>query len=115
MSGSINNVLTSQTRSNEDTKDRQLEQNSEHTASNLSINYEHAINQASQEPEQDADHNVSGTFLNNESWILDSGATDHITNDMNNYVTYKAIKPITIRLPNNLTILAKHSGIYLSL
>ncbi|KAF1867112.1 hypothetical protein Lal_00049540 [Lupinus albus] len=113
ISGSINNILISHEGSSDDqrSEQRQIDQNSSQDTPHLSINYEHAINQASQEIEQHPNHNISGNILNDNSWIFDSGATDHITNNISNYLHYEVIKPITIKLPNNLTILAKHSGI----
>ncbi|XP_014490460.1 uncharacterized protein LOC106753175 [Vigna radiata var. radiata] len=44
------------------------------------------------------------------SWILDTGATDHVTHDKRNFVTFHKIKPISIRLPNNAIITVEHAG-----
>ncbi|XP_014523577.1 uncharacterized protein LOC106779879 [Vigna radiata var. radiata] len=44
------------------------------------------------------------------SWIIDTGATDHVTYNKGNYITFYKIKPITVRLPNNIVITAEHAG-----
>ncbi|XP_014515602.1 uncharacterized protein LOC106773420 [Vigna radiata var. radiata] len=44
------------------------------------------------------------------SWIIDTGATDHVTHEKENFVTFYKIKPITVRLPNNTVITAKYAG-----
>jgi hypothetical protein len=43
-------------------------------------------------------------------WILDTGATDHITFNLNSFSTYKNIVPIPVSLPNGSQILASISG-----
>ena len=45
-------------------------------------------------------HHVSkGNFLNS-FWIIDSGATDHVCNDLSFFETYNSIPPISVNLPN---------------
>lgn len=49
------------------------------------------------------------------SWIIDSGATDHICSSVQWFHSYKKIIPITVRLPNGQCLVANHSGtIYFS-
>lgn len=43
-------------------------------------------------------------------WILDTGATDHVTCNSKNFITYHEIKPIHVTLPNGNTVKATHSG-----
>jgi len=54
---------------------------------------------------------LSGRFLSKfATWILDSGATDHVTHDSSFLVTFHAIKPIHVNLPNGITVTAKYFG-----
>lgn len=41
-------------------------------------------------------------------WILDTGATDHVTHHLSYFITYKSIKPITVTLPNGNSTIATH-------
>ena len=54
-----------------------------------------------------------GKFLSSlsaikESWIIDSGATDHVCNNLNVFTTYTKIKHVLISLPNSQTIYATY-------
>ena len=52
---------------------------------------------------------------NNTPWIIDSGATDHITSCLHYFHTYSKIKPIKINLPNGQFVEAHITGtIYFS-
>jgi len=44
------------------------------------------------------------------SWILDTGATDHVTYNKRNFITFYKIKPVNINLPNGSSIKACHAG-----
>lgn len=44
------------------------------------------------------------------SWIMDSGASDHICSFMRFFYDYKKIVPVNIRLPNGQIAIAKHVG-----
>ncbi|WVZ22773.1 hypothetical protein V8G54_001317 [Vigna mungo] len=44
------------------------------------------------------------------TWILDSGATDHVVSSLTYFHSYASIKPITINLPNGITTTATHKG-----
>ena len=44
------------------------------------------------------------------SWILDSGATDHVTCSLNNLHSFERINPVTVKLPNGHHVHATHSG-----
>lgn len=43
-------------------------------------------------------------------WILDTGATDHITFDLSSLTTYQNIVPVPVSLPNGSQVLASISG-----
>ena len=43
-------------------------------------------------------------------WILDTGATDHITFDLSFFTTYQNIIPVSVSLPNGSQVLASISG-----
>jgi len=47
---------------------------------------------------------------NGTSWIIDSGATDHITCSFDNFQNFSKIKPIHINLPNGSVVIAHLSG-----
>lgn len=58
----------------------------------------------------------SGTLWNPKtSWILDTGASDHVCHFLTSFQSYHAISPISVILPNGVTTTATHSGtIYFS-
>nr|KYP54541.1 Retrovirus-related Pol polyprotein from transposon TNT 1-94 [Cajanus cajan] len=47
---------------------------------------------------------------NNNSWILDSGATDHVVSSLHLYSEYRKISPILVKLPNGHQVQATHAG-----
>jgi len=56
-----------------------------------------------------------GTLLSFEttnfiSWILDSGATDHVSSSLTNFHSYHQVSPIMVKLPNGHHVHATHSG-----
>jgi len=56
--------------------------------------------------------NISSSFnsFSLGSWIIDSGASDHIYASLKNFYTFNEVKPISIRLPNGQFSIAKHVG-----
>ena len=44
-------------------------------------------------------------------WILDSGATDHVSSLLHNFSSYISISPMVVKLPNGQHVTATHSGI----
>nr|KYP60387.1 hypothetical protein KK1_022791 [Cajanus cajan] len=44
------------------------------------------------------------------SWILDSGATDHLASSLHLYSKYRKINPILVKLPNGHQVQATHVG-----
>jgi len=48
----------------------------------------------------------------NTSWVIDSGATDHITYSFDNFQNFSKIQPIHINLPNGSIVIAHISGIF---
>ncbi|WVZ05164.1 hypothetical protein V8G54_018510 [Vigna mungo] len=45
------------------------------------------------------------------SWILDSGATNHVSSSLTHLSSYEKITPVTINLPNGMQTTATHKGI----
>ena len=43
-------------------------------------------------------------------WILDTSATDHISNSLSYFTAYKHIPPIKVSLPNGILVSATISG-----
>jgi len=43
------------------------------------------------------------------TWILDSGATDHVASSLTCYSTYREINPIVVRQPTGQQVIATHS------
>jgi len=43
------------------------------------------------------------------SWILDSGATDHICSSLNHFTSYHQINPIYVKLPNGNQVISNYS------
>jgi len=75
-----------------------------------------------QETKNDSAHKVNN-FVNNtsnentvkgkkneNSWVLDTGATDHVNFSINNFVTFRRIEPIHISLPNGSHVIAYYEG-----
>jgi len=46
-----------------------------------------------------------------ESWIIDSGAIDHVCHNLNVFTTCTKIKPVLISLSNGQTVYATYSGL----
>lgn len=44
------------------------------------------------------------------SWILDNGATDHVTHDFSLFFSFHFIKPLSVNLPNGTTASARYCG-----
>jgi len=45
-----------------------------------------------------------------DSWILDSGESDHICSSLNWFTTYYQIKPINVKLPNGELVVTDIAG-----
>ncbi|KAL2325560.1 hypothetical protein Fmac_024618 [Flemingia macrophylla] len=45
------------------------------------------------------------------SWVINSGATDHVSSSLSNFYTYTFITPITVKLPTGQHVIAIHSEI----
>ena len=46
-----------------------------------------------------------------ESWLVDSGATNHVCHNLSAFTTWTKIKPILISLPNGQTVYATYSSL----
>jgi len=44
------------------------------------------------------------------SWVIDSGATDHICSSLTYFTSYHKINPISVKLPNGNQVIANYSG-----
>jgi len=53
------------------------------------------------------DNNFISSFS---SWIIDSGATDHICSFLTYFTSYHQINPIYVKLPNGNKVIANYSG-----
>ncbi|WVY96787.1 hypothetical protein V8G54_028938 [Vigna mungo] len=49
-------------------------------------------------------------FSHTTPWVIDSGATDHITTSLEHFFEYSEINPLNINLPNGFTVQAHISG-----
>jgi len=54
--------------------------------------------------------NEKGNMKGNSFWILDTGATDHVTCLKNMFITFRKIKPLKIGLPNGAYVHADYAG-----
>ncbi|XP_068477383.1 uncharacterized protein [Phaseolus vulgaris] len=57
-----------------------------------------------------ADPNAHELSSMGNSWIVDSGATDHVCTVLSAFTSYKTIKPVLINLPNGQHVFANYSG-----
>ena len=58
-----------------------------------------------------SNHFVSNFISRSQSWILDSGATNHVCCSLSHFFFYKSITPINVKLPNGSCVLASYYGI----
>jgi hypothetical protein len=56
-------------------------------------------------------HALSFIASHTTPWIIDSGATDHISCSLNHFLSYDKIPPVKINLPNGAFVFAHYSGI----
>lgn len=89
---------------------------------NISIEADHGVNQIHVARERGDDHTTnSGTegisyalsFSSSKihaSWLVDSGATDHICQTLRMFDSYDTIKPFTVRLSNGISVLSNIAG-----
>ena len=55
-------------------------------------------------------HTLNTLSSHTTPWIIDSGATDHITCSLDCFYTYSTIAPVNIHLPNGSTVQSHISG-----
>jgi len=53
---------------------------------------------------------ISSFSCKRDIWILDSGATDHVSCSLKHFASYNKIEPIIVSLPNNTHVTATHRG-----
>jgi len=56
--------------------------------------------------ERKSTQNVKGNAL----WVLDTGATNHVTCLSNIFISFRKIKPLKINLPNGTFVKANYAG-----
>jgi len=67
-------------------------------------------NQISDIPFNTTTH-IGNKFLSSfSSWIIDSGATDHICSSLSHFTSYHQINLISVKLPNGNEVFANYSG-----
>nr|KYP65402.1 Retrovirus-related Pol polyprotein from transposon TNT 1-94 [Cajanus cajan] len=85
-----------------------------HNPSFSSVNSANTTTQESSHEEDKVSKDSSNGPDNNSShttpWIIDSGATDHISCSLNFFKDYSPINPVHIHLPNGSTVVACFSG-----
>ena len=82
-----------------------IDQSMQNTSATINTSYTNAIESSTQ-------HDNSGISVH---WILDTGATDHVTSSKELFTTFRCIKPINVSLPNGSKVFAQYSGtIYFS-
>ena len=52
----------------------------------------------------------NNSISSSSSWIIDSGATDHICSSLTYFTSYRQIDPIYVKLPNGNQVIANYSG-----
>jgi len=55
-------------------------------------------------------HTSNKFFSSFSSWILGSGATDHICSSLTHFTSYHQINHISVKLPNGNQVIANYSG-----
>ena len=55
-------------------------------------------------------HTLNTLSSHTTPWVIDSGATNHITCSLDYFYTYSTITPVKINLPNGSTVQAHISG-----
>ena len=67
-------------------------------------------NQISVIPSNTTTHTGNKFLSSFSSWILDSGATDHICSSLTHFTSYHQINPTSVKLPNGNQVIANYSG-----
>jgi len=68
----------------------------------MSKSSDNVSNQISDIPSNTTTH-IGNKFLSYfSSWIIDSGATDHICSSLSHFTSYHQINPISVKLPNGI-------------
>jgi len=67
-------------------------------------------NQISGIPSNTTTHTGNKFLSSFSSWIIDSGAADHICSSLSHFTSYHQINPISVKLPNENQVFAYYSG-----
>jgi len=70
---------------------------------------EDASNQISVIPSNTTTHTGNKFLSSFSSWILDSGATNHICSSLTHFTSYNQINPIFVKLSNGNQVIANYS------
>lgn len=70
----------------------------------------HSSNLVSTIEQQPGKHLALFSFVDPNLWILNTGATNHITHSIKSFSSYHQITPINVTLPNSFKISAKITG-----
>nr|KYP70921.1 Retrovirus-related Pol polyprotein from transposon TNT 1-94 [Cajanus cajan] len=78
-----------------------------------STNHIHSVSSCSTQPSPPPGtvSSISTHTQISTSWVIDSGATDHVSSSLSNFFTYNSINPITVKLPTGQHVLATHAGV----
>ena len=72
-----------------------------------SVNNLHSVSSSHKDPGSSF---LFSSFSPKLSWILDTGATDHLCHFLDCFSTYSTIDPIPIKIPNQSSVVRKISG-----
>ncbi|XP_020211585.1 uncharacterized protein LOC109796311 [Cajanus cajan] len=75
--------------------------NSSSASPSSHINHVGSVSSCSTQPSPSPGNcfSTSASTYNLTSWVIDSGATDHISSSLSNFFSYRSINPIVIKLP----------------
>jgi len=103
-------------------EEEQEDKSDTHNVNQFTLDYVYQIMKLIQEKKSDYMHKVNN-FINYSSdenivkgkknenfWILDTSATNHVILSINNFVTFRRINPFRINLPNDSPVVAYYDG-----
>nr|KYP61688.1 hypothetical protein KK1_016196 [Cajanus cajan] len=87
--------------------------NSSSASPSSHINHVGSVSSCSTQPSPSPStfFSTSVSTYNLTSWVIDSGATDHISSSFSHFFSYRSINPIVVKLPTSQQVLATHSSL----